>query len=81
MPNPLFDSNSYCGFLNLLNTSCFLTLGVPTGSTPNNPFETGDSFSSKNWQLFHQDPIYFIRNHDHVAEHQSTIPSTNSSLP
>lgn len=80
MSNPFFDSSAYYGFLNSLNTSCYLTLGW-NGGVPGLPFETGDSYSSNNWQIFFQDPIYFIRNYDHGADYHLAIPSTGGSQP
>jgi hypothetical protein len=75
-----FDSNYYYGILNLLNTSRFLTLGY-TGGSAGPPFETGDSFSSNNWQIFYQESIYFIRNYDHGADVQLAVPNAESLEP
>ena len=70
MPSPLIDSNAYYGISSdLYDPSYYLGDGInPNAAGTLSLSQT--SHSSNNWQIFNQDPIYLIRNHDYGARHQ-----------
>ena len=81
MSLPLIDSNAYyCLSSNGLAPSNLLG----DGDNPNAPgtlFVSQTSFSSNNWQIFDQDPIYLIRNYDFGARYQLGIAEESPTLP
>lgn len=42
---------------------------------------TNSGFSSSNWQIFYQDPVYLIRNYDFGAKLQLGIAEDSPTLP
>ena len=83
MPSSLIDNNAYYYLSSDLYGSSYL-LGDGDGinsSAPGTLFLAQTSFSSTNWQIFHQDPIYLIRNYDYGARYQLGIAEESPTLP
>ena len=81
MSSPLLDSNAYyCISSDRYGPSYLLGDGI----NPNAPGTLSlnqTSFSSNNWQIFYQDPIYLIRNYDYGARYQLGIAEESPTLP
>lgn len=76
-----FDSNGYYVLYNSAVTNSSLALGY-TADPPNTPFmDISDTYSSENWQLFHDDGVYFIRNYDFNGTYQLSLNETNPTFP
>ena len=81
MSSPLLDSNAYyCISSDRYGPSYLLGDGI----NPNAPGTLSlnqTSFSSNNWQIFYQDPIYLIRNYDYWARYQLGIAEESPTWP
>lgn len=81
MSSSLIEDNAYYGLSSDRYGSSYL---LGDGINPNAPgtlFLTQTSFSSNNWQIFYQDPIYLIRNYDYGARYQLGIAEESPTLP
>ena len=81
MSSSLIEDNAYYGLSSDRYGASYL---LGDGINPNAPgtlFLSQTSFSSNNWQIFYQDPIYLIRNYDYGARYQLGIAEESPSLP
>ena len=87
MPPPLVPSNAYYLISsNRYGSGVFLADGSGVDgkngeSSPGALSLTSYSFSSENWQIFYQEPVYLIRNFDYKAEYQLGIPKDSPTQP
>ena len=83
MSSPLIQSNAYY----YVSSDCYgpsFLLGegdCKYPNTPGMPSLTQAGFSSNNWQILYQDPIYLIRNHNYGAMYQLGIAEDSPTLP
>ena len=81
MSSPLIKRNAYYGLSSNYYGPSFLLGDGFNPDTPGTLSLTQTSFSSNNWQIFYQDPIYLIRNYDYGAKYQLGIAEESSTLP
>ena len=87
MSPPLLPSNAYYLVSSDRYGSGVFLAAIPSaggeddGSSPGTLSLTKYSFSSQNWQIFYQEPVYFIRNFDYKAEYQLGIPQDSPTQP
>ena len=81
MSSPLIENNAYYGLSSDYYGPSFLLGDGINPDTPGTLSLTQTSFSSNNWQIFYQDPIYLIRNYDYGAKYQLGIAEDSPTLP
>ena len=76
-----FDPNRYYRLSYTDNST--LSLGFTNSTlTPLSPVISHiEDYSSENWQIFYDDGVYFIRNHDYELRYQLGVKADNQSTP
>lgn len=77
MSPPLVPSNAYY----LVSSDRYGSGVFLAESSPGTLSLTNYSFSSENWQIFYQEPVYLIRNFNYKAEYQLGIPPDSPTQP
>ena len=79
MTSPLAQSDAYYYLSSDLYGSNLLLSDGQNGGEPLSL--TNLTFSTSNWQIFYQDPVYLIRNYDSGAQLQLGIAEDSETLP
>ncbi len=81
MSSPLIQSNAFYRVSSDYYGPSFVLSDGLNPDAPGTLCLTQSSFSSNNWQIFYQDPIYLIRNFEYGAKYQLGIAEDSPTQP